>query len=281
MTQAPGVEQAFASLEAAPPLLQGLLRPVLVRALQDPVLMRQVGSASLSQHLALLGRILESSMRGGSGSAVVPPPKSFLHLTIGEDVDDIDQAYRLVRSLEPSLRAHVESGLSCAFQITADRSEYGGLSLLALARLLALALSNLPFVEHVLAGGAIEPFLPPVSAQPPAAKSTAKGTQPGGSTAKSREEREPSPELSHVAGELVEIVAAVSEEESGEAGRVFVTVGRVLEMSPGHVLLETLRDDGRPGSRLLLSVGQVVAMRTLSGDSLFRAFEAGKPNRGC
>jgi len=56
---------------------------------------------------------------------------------------------------------------------------------------------------------------------------------------------------------------------------VFVTVGRVLEMSPGHVLLETLRDDGRPGSRLLLSVGQVVAMRTLSGDSLFRAFEAG------
>ena len=61
MTAALGVERAFQDLETAPPLLQGLLRPVLVRALRDPAIMRQLGSSTaLSQHLTVLGRVLTS-----------------------------------------------------------------------------------------------------------------------------------------------------------------------------------------------------------------------------
>lgn len=282
MTQAHGVEQAFQSLEDAPPVLRGLLRPVLVRALQDAALMRQLASGDLSQHLALLGQVLETT--AGPGSSALPLPKTFLHLAIGEDVEDIEQAYRLTQSLEPPLRARVEGGLSRAFQIAADRSEYRGVGLLALARLLALAFSNLPFVEHVLGGGSIEPFLPPAGAKKAPSKSRAKSkpkparkgsAQTSRATAGSSDEGAVSPDPASLVGRLVEVVAVVREAESSEAGRVFVAIGRVLEVSPGHVLLETLRDGERPGSRLLLGMADIVALRALSSDSLPLAFEAG------
>lgn len=245
MTQALGVEQAFQDLEHASPVLQGLLRPVLVRALQDPALMRQLGSAALSQHLSMLGEILTSMPAQNVGSQP-PPRKTYVHLAGGEAVEDVEDAYRFAESLEAPLRTRVEAGLSQAFQLAATGQGQGGVSLLALARLLALAFSNRPFVEHVLLGGPIEPFLP---------------TEGGASVS--------------FVGELVEVVALVGEQDSGEARHVFVSVGRVLELSPTHVLLETLREDERPGSRLLLALAHIVSMRTLSTDSSSRSFRAG------
>lgn len=230
MTAALGVERAFQDLEAAPPRLQGLLRPVLLRALRDPAIMRQLGSAALSQHLTVVGQVLTSDP-----------------IAVGQDLEDIEAAHRFSQGLEPPLRARVEAGLSRVLQRAPARSGHGSLSLLALARLLALAFSNLPFVEHVLAGAALEPFLPDVA-----------------------------PELAGFVGELVEAITVVGEAEDNEGDNRFVTIGRVLEVSEGHVLIETLRDgDERPGSRLRLDTARIVAMRTLSEGSSARSFKAG------
>lgn len=232
MTAALGVERAFQDLEAAPPLLQGLLRPVLLRALHDPAIMRQLGSsAALSQHLTVLGRVLTSEP-----------------LAVGHDLEDVEDAHRFSQGLEPPLRARVEAGLAQVLQRAHARAEHGTLNLLALARLLALAFSNLPFVEHLLAGGAPEPFLP-----------------------------EASPALAGFVDELVEVVSVVtvSDPEGNEAGNVAVTVGRVLEVSESCVLVETLRDgDERPGSRLRLATAHIVSMRPLSEGSQARSFKA-------
>lgn len=278
MTQAHGVEQAFLSLEDAPPVLQGLLRPVLVRALQDPTLMRRLGSAALSQHLTVLGQVLMNVPAERSGS--LAPLQTFLHLALGQDVEDVEEAYRFTENLDGALRARVEGGLSRVLQFAADRSGQGTLSLLALARLLALAFSNLPLVEHLLGGGAIEPFLPSAGAKKAPAKGRSKRAapttaEPTGSESRRRREHTVSAELASFVGELVEVVVVVSEHEGGEAGHVLVTMGRVLEMSPGHVLIETLRHDERRGSRLLLSLTHIVAMRTLPSDFASRASNAG------
>ena len=258
----PSVEQAFLGLEDAPPLLQGLLRPVLVRALGDADLMRQLGSGALSQHLAVLGEILTTA-----GSAAHPP--AYLHLAVGEHVEDIEEAYRFAQSLDAPLRARVESGLSRGFQIASSNSDCtlnhpSALSLLALARLLVHAFANLRYVEHIVGGGAIESFLP-LEAEQALPKGGAKRADPA-----------LSPELANFVGEIVEVVA-VAEGESDETGHVFVSIGRVLEMSPGHVVLETLRsaDDERPGSRLLLGMAHIVSMRTLPSGSSARASQVG------
>lgn len=229
MKPAHGVERAFRDLEDASPLLQGLLRPLLVRALQDPAIMHQLGAAALSQHLTVLGQVLTSEPA----------------LALGGNVGDVEAAYRFTQSLEAPLRARIEASLSRVLQQTPARAGDGTISLLALARLLALAFSDLPLVEHVRRGGALEPFLPEVS-----------------------------PELAGFEGELVEVT--VVGEHDDETGRVFVTIGRVLEVLPSHVLIETLREgDGRPGSRLLLDMTHIVAMRTLSSESSCREFKAG------
>jgi len=262
MTQAPlaqaqGVEQAFHDLEDAPPVLQGLLRPVLIRALQDPVLMRLLGSAALSQHLALLGQLL-THPASDRVDAPLAPVKTFVHLA-GEDLEDVEDAYVFAGSLDASLRTRVEGGLSRVLQNAATRSGQGTLSLLALARLFALAFSNLPFVTHVLEGGAVEPFLPRGPTKKPPEQAQVEGQ---GST----------PELASFVGQIVELVATVNEDEPSRAGHVFVTIGRVLEVAAGHVVLQTVREGDEhgaevPGSKLLIGMAHVVTMRTLSQDS--------------
>jgi len=229
MKPAHGVERAFLDLEQASPLLQGLLRPLLLRALQDPAIMRELGSAALSQHLTVLGQVLTSEP-----------------LAVGEALEDIEAAYRFSQGLEPPLRGRVEAGLRRVSRQAPARNGRGPLSLLALGRLLALAYSDLPFVDHVCRGGAVEAFLPEVS-----------------------------PELSNFVGELVEVVTVAGEHDDNEDGRVFVTTGRVLEVSASHVVIEALRDaDERPGSRLLLGLADIVSMRTLSNQSSPREFKA-------
>lgn len=80
-----------------PTELQGLLRPVLVRALQDPTLMRQLGSTALSQHLMLLGHVLTSDPERA-------PSKAFVHLAAGHDVEDVEEVYRFARDLDAALQ---------------------------------------------------------------------------------------------------------------------------------------------------------------------------------
>ena len=119
----------------------------------------------------------------------------------------------------------------------AMRAGEGTINLLALARLLALAFSDLPFVAHVLDGGAIEPFLPQSTSKPPRA-----------STVGQRDTRSPQrsgatpSHLTSLVGAFVEVISIVNESrEDRHAGHVFATIGRVIENEPAHVLLETLR----------------------------------------
>ena len=277
MTQAPlaqaiGVEQAFHDLEAAPPVLQGLLRPVLIRALQDTVLMRLLGAAALSQHLALLGQVLTHPVPD-QVDAPLPPFEAFVHLAGGADIEDVEDAYAFAGGLDASLRTRVEGGLSRVLQHEATRSGQGTISLLALARLFALAFSNLPFVAHVLESGAVQAFLPRGAAKPrtqaqiePLVKAADQGS---------------TPELASFVGQLVELVATVNEDEASRSGHVFVTIGRVLEVAAGHVVLQTLREGDEhasevPGSKLLIGMTHIVTMRTLSQDSLVdRSSKAG------
>lgn len=278
MTSTEGVEQAFQDLESAPPVLQGLLRPVLIRALQDPALMRHLGSAALSEHLAVLGQVLINLPSEGVGPPL-PPLKTFIHLAVGQDVDDVEEAYRFAHTLDAPLRARVEGGLSRALQNTASRAGAGTTSLLALARLLALAFSNLPFVAHVLDGGEIESFLPQANAKLPSERPVNKGVKSARRKAGLAQQTAVSPQLAGFVGKFVEVIAVVSEPESAEhAGHMFVTIGRVLELSPHHVVLETLRghhEGVHGGERLLLGMAHVVAMRTLTRDPRDQASKTG------
>lgn len=271
MTQAVGVEQAFHDLDDAPPALQGLLRPVLIRALQDPGLMRALGTVALSQHLAVLGQVLAQPTSDRADSAL-PPLEKFVHLAVGEDIEDVEDAYVFARSLDAPLRARVEGGLSRVLQNRATRSGQGTLSLGALARLLALAFQNLPFAAHVLDGGAVEPFLPVDFGDEPR-------RQASDSDAATQATRVASPELASFVGQIVELVA--TEDEPTPSGHVLVMIGRVLEVARDHVVLQTLRKGDEfgadaHGSKLLIGMAHIVTMRTLSQDSsLDRTSKAG------
>jgi hypothetical protein len=264
MTQAVGVDQAFHDLDDAPPALQGLLRPVLIRALQDPKLMRALGTAALSRHLAVLGQVLARPTSDPADSAL-PPLKTFVHLGVGDDIEDVEDAYVFARSLDAPLRAHVEGGLSRVLQNAATRSGQGTISLCALARLLALAFQNLPFVAHVLDGGVIEPFLPVDVADTPGKQaSTLQGLD-----AAARATRVASPQLASFVGQVVELVAT---QDATPSGNVFVAIGRVLEVAADHVVIQTFREDDAlgaegHGSKLLIGMAHIVTMRTLSQDS--------------
>jgi len=263
--RATAVEEAFADLERAPPAIQGLLRPVLMKALQDPGLMRQLGRSALSEHLAVVGRLLITVPSDGVGPPV-PPLKTFLHLTIGEDVEDAEEAYDYARSLDAPLRSRVEGGLTRVLHNHSVRAGQGTISLLAIARLLAIGFSNMPLVAHILDGGTIEPFLPQSTSKPPRSGTVGQRNEPR------VPHRSPtvSTHLGEFVGTFVEVISLVNESHEGRpAGHVFATIGRVIEVASGHVILETLRGHDATTvrtQRVLLGMASVIAMRTLSTD---------------
>lgn len=265
------VEQAFADLEEAPEDLQALLRPVLVRALQDPALMRQLASAALSQHLSVLGRVLTSLPVEGFGPPV-PPLKMFLQFTIGEDVEDAEEAFDFVRTLDAPLRVKVEGGITRALRTRSSRSGQGTISLLALARLLALAFGNTPFVTHLLNGGEAEPFLPRATSDKPSVldQRTSEGDALTRlqSTRDADDARAPSP-LESFLGRFVEVMLTANE-QSSDSGQLFVAIGRVIDITPNYVILEALRGQNpraSAGKTFLLGMARVVAMRVVSQDA--------------
>ncbi|HEY2405661.1 MAG TPA: hypothetical protein VGI10_06650 [Polyangiaceae bacterium] len=252
------VEQAFRDLEQESAPIQALLRPVLMRALQEPSLMRQLASTALSQHLFVVGRLLTSLPTEGIGPPI-PPLKTFEHLTIGEDVEDAEEAYDYLRSLDAPIRARVEGSLTRVLHSHAMRSGEGTINLLAVARLLAIAFSNMPTVAHVLDGGTLEPFLPQRASKPPRIEATQRKSPANAS-----------PQLASFLGAFVEIISIVNESnDERRAGHMFVTIGRVAEISPAHVLLETLRGHDSSSTRtqkVLLGMASVVVLRMLSAD---------------
>jgi hypothetical protein len=58
-------------------------------------------------------------------------------------------------------------------------------------------------------------------------------------------------------------------EQSPEGGQVFVTIGRVVEITPTYVVLEALRGQSprtSAGNKFLLGMAHVVAMNVISHD---------------
>jgi hypothetical protein len=234
---------------------------VVIRAMQDPALMRGLGTHALSYHLVALGQLLADLTADGMGPQL-PSLQTFLNLTIGEDVEDAEEAYDFVRTLGSPLRERVEGGISRVLRNVSTASNPGPLNLVAIARLLAIALRDLPFVAHVLNGGEPEGFLPaPQSTaptqplQPATQRKSGKATPPAVPT-----------HLQGFVGAFVEVAAVVSEAESGRtAGRLFITIGRVVEISTTYVILRSLRAQGLEGEPVLVGLAHVVAMRKLSG----------------
>lgn len=254
MTNDPSaVEQAFADLRAVPQVQQELLRPVLIQAMQDPILVRQLASSALSEHLAVLGHLL-TRLPGDGVGAPIPPLRTFVHLAVGEDVEDVEEAYDYVRTLDGDVRALVEGGLSRLLQHRSTHQNSGTVSLLALARLLAIAFSNVRFVAHVLDGREIEPFLPD-----DAADSKSRAATPPRPAAASG--------LGEFVGKMVEAISVVAGPKATAGGHLFVSIGRVVEISATHVVLETLRgtaSGATHGRTVLLGMEHVVTIRPLT-----------------
>jgi hypothetical protein len=84
-----------------------------------------------------------------------------------------------------------------------------------------------------------------------------------------QEPLEGSPHLDRFRGAFVEVVSVVSEASIQSQGRVFVTIGRVLEISPTHIVLQMLRgsdDQDTEAQTMLLGMASVIAMRSLKAN---------------
>jgi hypothetical protein len=256
MSETPNVQKIFERLDDSTDMVQALLRPVLIRAMQDPALMKSLGTHALWQHLAALGKLILNLPTDGVGPQL-PPLQTYLNLAIGEDVDDAEEAYNFVRMLSSPLRERVEGGLSRTLRDSSIRSSDGPLSLLAMARLLAIALADVPFVAHVLDTGKADAFLP-MSDHP-----LERPTPPR----RKRKSREDSSHLQRFVGNFVEITAVVANLESEHSGHVYLMLGRVLEISPNHVILQSSFPGSPEGETVLIGLAHVVAMRRLSASS--------------
>jgi hypothetical protein len=267
MSELSGIEQTFAHLAKAPVHVQEVLRPILFRATQDAAVMRGVEPQAFANHFFLLGALILDLPREGVG-AQLPSLQTFEHLTTGENVEDAEEAYDFVRTLGSPLRERVEGGLSRTLRRLADHPKHEPVNLLAMARLLAIALSDLPHIVHVLSGREVEPFLPDASqdGKVPSPRKT-----PRKSHTKPAEEI--SPHLQDFVGALVEITTVVSGIESGRTlGRLFLTIGRVEEITPAYAILRSLpaHHGEQEGDAVLVGLAHVISMRKLSA-SLRRA----------
>ncbi len=147
------VEQAFGDVAAADDAVQRLLRPLLLRATQDPGLMRSLATHSLSQHLPFVGSLLMQ----GRELAPRPLPSLTEFLALSQGVEDAEEAFDFTKRLPTPLRDRVAAQL-CSVLESRALHEGAGLSLLAVARLLALAFDDLPYLSHVLAGREVAVF---------------------------------------------------------------------------------------------------------------------------
>jgi hypothetical protein len=147
------VERAFGDVAVAGDPVQRLLRPLLLRATQDPGLMRSLATHSLSQHLPFVGELLVEGQ--ALEPRALPSQSEFLSLAPG--VEDAEEAYEFTKRLPATLRERVAARLCAALESRALHDD-AGLSLLAVARLLALAFDDLPYLTHVLAGRDVAEF---------------------------------------------------------------------------------------------------------------------------
>jgi hypothetical protein len=147
------IERAFGDVAAEDEPVQRLLRPLLLRATQDPGLMRSLATHSLSQHLPFVGELLMD------GQALEPRalPSLTAFLGLSQGVEDAEEAFEFTKRLPATLRDRVAAALCSALESRALH-DGSGLSLLAVARLLALAFDDLPYLTHVLAGREVAAF---------------------------------------------------------------------------------------------------------------------------
>ncbi len=169
------IEQAFGDVAAEDEPVQRLLRPLLLRATQDPGLMRSLATHSLSQHLPFVGELLMD------GQTLEPRALPRSPSSSGSRRASRTRKRRTTSRSGCPRRCVIVWQRSCARRSSRALHDGSGLSLLAVARLLALAFDDLPYRTHVLAGrevaafpadaaasGAPSPVPPAPRAKPPA-----------------------------------------------------------------------------------------------------------------
>jgi hypothetical protein len=115
--------------------------------------MRSLATHSLSQHLPFVGELLTD----GRKLAPRPLPSLTEFLALAQGVEDAEGAFDFARRLPAPLRERVAARLYSALESRALHDDTS-LSLLAVARLLALAFDDLPYLTHVLAGRDVADF---------------------------------------------------------------------------------------------------------------------------
>lgn len=158
MTQAAQLEKAFEVISSSANPAHALLRPVLIKTMQDPATLKALGEHELTVHLDAVLRVLPAVFSSHE-SSLPPLPKEarlFEQRTLGSGFeDDAEAAYNFVSALPHEERSLVGSALMLAVNAGSSKP----ISLFALVHLLRLALQDVPFVRHVLAGLPIaEPF---------------------------------------------------------------------------------------------------------------------------
>jgi hypothetical protein len=258
MIQPVEIERAFDSLRLQPTSVQALLQPVLIRAMQDPPLLQGLRANTFERHFIVLAQLI-LDLRNDPFREQFPASGAFLHLTVGEDLEQPAEAYEYVRTLASPLRERVEGSLFHAIHRAALRSTGGPINLLSLARFLRIALSDLPFIAHVLSGGEVEDFLPTdKDLSPEAAWRVDQRIEPT-----SHQNAALSPQLARFLGAAVEVLTVVP---TSSGSHVFLAIGTVLEISPTHLILQSLGSLGRAGEEpLLVSLANVIAVHKLSG----------------
>ncbi|HTN86567.1 MAG TPA: hypothetical protein VL242_22860 [Sorangium sp.] len=169
MTIPTQVQEAFEYVSKESEPTQALLRHVLVRALHDAATMRVLRTVSFASHLSFVGRVLFKSASDGSSIRLPSRQDVFVSMTLGHGFSDAEEAYTCATNLPEHLRTRVEHALMQSIDESSARSHDDPISLLAVARLLAIAYTDPEFVDHVTKGLEVEPFLetPRQSASPP------------------------------------------------------------------------------------------------------------------
>lgn len=277
MTLQEQLQEAFSSLDEAPPSSQALLQPVLVRLMSDPDTLRVLDGLALGEHLEFLARVLRNwaALEPESRAGLPPRHDIFLGLVVGTGLQDADEAYSFVMGLPSGEREPVEQAVSVALGLPGQVSPSRELSLLAIARLLRLALVRSDAVTHLAAGGAVEPFLPSTPAggtrrkpQPRPAKRAPNKRLAKGPTAPRPSERW----LDAFAGKLVQVTVMLPVDLHGSREvakpQLVSILGVCLEVGPNHIVLDVRPDLNEAPQPVVFGLAHIAHMREVSDLSL-------------
>lgn len=263
------IENAFEMLDRAPEAMQAVLRPVVLRAMQEPQTAGMIGGSDLRLHLRIVWKVIRSLRDAANVEAFSVPSQhedSIDGLLPGSLWQERDDLLHFLTELSASERRAVSHAFTVAVRWAESRNETVSFPLLA--RLLNFALQDHAFMHHILAGRPIEPFLPRGTdtsfSDTQEQVSTWSCSERSSNAADAKSSTLP-PTLSYFLGKRIQLIVRT---ESNEP--VMVVQGDCTDISSTFVVLTThegdLRDEDMSGSIervLLFGMNAVVRIMAL------------------